>query len=327
MDIPPENKDNNSEQISIVDSSNKDDSNELLEYTTHPSKAAFVALIVIFLLYQIGGGLLTFLIFGLDFAHADMNALRLLTAGGQILLILAPALIFSYLVYNGKVSKVIRINALDLREAGMFLLGMIPLIILLQNFLYVQNYLIQKLADSNTFFMYLKKSLDQVDKLLSESYGDLMKANNFFEVILIVFVTSFIPAICEEVFFRGFVQKSFEQKLKPLIAIFLTAMFFGIYHFNPYGLIALVALGVYFGYAVYQTDSIFVSMILHFFNNFLAVVLVLIFGNEELLNSNVTDEKGIIMQVVSFISLLVFFVFYLILINRYFNKKKSVRLT
>jgi membrane protease YdiL (CAAX protease family) len=325
MDILPENKDNNSENSSI-NTEQSDSRNELLEHTTSPVKAALISLITIFLLYQIGGGLLTFLIFGLDFAHADINALRLLTAGGQILLILSPALIFSYLVYNGKVTKVIRFNKLDLREAGMFLLGMIPLIIMLQNFLYIQNYLIQKLADSSSFVMYVKKMFDQVDKLLNESYGDLMKANNFLEVILIVFVTSFIPAICEEVFFRGFVQKSFEQKLKPLIAIFLTALFFGIYHFNPYGLIALVTLGVYFGYAVYQTNSIFVSMILHFFNNFLAVVLVLIYGNEELLNSNVTDEKGIMMQIFSFILLFVFFVFYIILVNRYFNKKKTVRL-
>lgn len=322
--IPENNSDPNltSEKNSIQ----TENQSELLEYATPPVKAALISLVSVFLLYQLGGGLLTFLIFGLDFVHADVNALRLLTAAGQILLILAPALIFAKLVYLGKVSKVLRINYLNLKEAGFFLFGLIPLIILMQNFLYIQNYIIQKLAESNSFLMGVKNLIDKIDKMLTESYGDLMKANNFIEVILIIVVTSFIPAVCEEVFFRGFVQKSFEQKYKPFVAIIITAFFFGIYHFNPYGLIALIVLGVYLGYAVYKTNSIFIAMLLHFFNNFIAVILVLIFGDEELLNSNVVDEKGILQQTVSFVLLLVFFVIYVLMIQKYYKRKQLARL-
>ncbi|MCB9248002.1 MAG: CPBP family intramembrane metalloprotease [Ignavibacteriales bacterium] len=49
------------------------------------------------------------------------------------------------------------------------------------------------------------------------------------------------------------------------------------YHFNPYGLIPLILLGMYFGFAVYKSDSIIVAMILHFLNNFISIVAYFIF--------------------------------------------------
>ena len=294
-----------------------------LEYSTSPIKAAFTALISVFLLYQVGGALLTFLIFGMDFAHADINAQRLLTAGGQILLILAPALVFSKLVYNDNVTQVIRFRLPNFKVVGLFVLGMIPLLTMLQNFLYIQNYLIVKLANSNSFIMYLKKTFDSLDKFINSAYDELVTAHNVFEGILIVIIVAFIPAICEEVFFRGFVQKSFEQKLKPLTAGLITSIFFAIYHFNPYGLIFLTILAFYFSYAVYKTNSIFTSMILHFINNFLTVLLVFIFNDKELLESNVVDEKSIVQNLTTFILTLIFFIIYMVFVKKYIDKQKA----
>ena len=272
----------------------------------NPMTAAFLALAVVFILYQFGGAILTLLIFGLDFEKADINSVRLLTMGGQLLFILLPALLFAKFIYVD-VTSILRVKYPTVKEVIVFVGGLILLTPLLQSFIYIQNFLINKLAESSSFVQSLRNIIDQIDKMVQSTYGNLLQSHSIFEASFIVFVVAVIPALCEETFFRGFVQKSFEYRFKPIWSILLTAFFFGIYHFNPYGLIALIALGVYFGFAAYVSNSIFIPMILHFLNNFLAVSAYMIFGEKELINSNITPKEDILYHIISFAILLIIF--------------------
>ncbi len=85
-----------------------------------PVKAGLIGLAGGFFFYQIFGGLLTVLIFGLSFEKADPNALRLITMAGQVLFILLPALIFSKIIYED-VTRVIRFRSAPLIEIGLFI--------------------------------------------------------------------------------------------------------------------------------------------------------------------------------------------------------------
>ena len=134
----------------------------------------------------------------------------------------------------------------------------------------------------------------------------------------IIFVVAVIPAICEETLFRGFVQKSFELKMRPVWAILITSVFFGFYHFSPYGLIALISLGAYFGFAAYTSNSIFVTMILHFTNNFIAVLAFLILGRDELINSTPVKYDSILPQLISFVMFATLFFSYIIFVKTNF---------
>jgi len=267
-----------------------------------PLSAAFLGLALVFILYQFGGAILTLLIFGLDFEKADINAVRLLTMGGQILLILVPALLLSKFIYVD-VTSILRVRFPGKKEIIVFIIGLIILTPLLQNYLYIQNYLIEKIAQSNQVIKSIKNIVDQLDKLLESTYTNLIVAHSFFEGLFIILIVAVVPALCEEVFFRGYVQSSFEHKFKPLMSAFLTAFFFGIYHFNPYGLIPLIALGTYFGFAAYMSNSIFVPMTLHFLNNFLAVTAFFAFGSEELITSKVSPKNEIVPNIISFVLL------------------------
>ena len=80
-----------------------------------PIAAAFIGLIGGFFLYQIVGGLLTLLIFGLDVENAPVNGIRLMTMAGQILFILLPALLFTKLLY-ADVTKFFRIKIPSWKE-------------------------------------------------------------------------------------------------------------------------------------------------------------------------------------------------------------------
>ncbi len=287
--------------------------------TISPTKAAILGLIVVFIVFQLGVGILAVAIFGFDINNANMNLLRLLTIGTQILFILFPAILFSKLVYED-VTTIIRLKMPKMKEVGLLSIGMIVLIPLLQEYLNIQNYIIVKLAESNMFVKGLKDFLDTLDKYVEQSYTQILTGNNILEMILIVITVAITPAICEELFFRGFVQKSFEFKLKPFWAIFLTALFFGIYHFNPYGLLPLIVIGMYLGFAVYLTDSIIVSMALHFLNNFISIMAFFIYGDDELMQSNFVDIERIDTHIISFILLLALFIGFVIFVKRNYYK-------
>jgi len=292
-----------------------DNNSEEMISNMNPITAAFLGLAGVFVLYQFGGALLTLAIFGLNFEKADVNLIRLLTIGGQILFILFPALMLSKSIYRN-VSTALRIKLPKAKELLLFIIGLIILTPLLQSFLYIQNYFINVFTGYSSFLKSIKDLVDQLDKLVQSAYGDLLTSNSIFESSFIIFVVAVIPALCEETFFRGFVQKSFEQKYKPIASALITALFFGIYHFNPYGLFALIALGTYFGFAAYTSKSIIVPMTLHFLNNLFAVVLFLVLGDEELISSNIAPTGNVINHFIMFFVLLIIFTAFIIYLKK-----------
>lgn len=304
------------------DPEEKNSPEENLRPTMSPIAAGFIGLVIVFVLYQIAGSLLTLLIFGFDLESANINAMRLMTIAGQVLFILLPALMFTKLIYED-VETIIRFKLPNWKEILVFVIGLALLSPLLQSYLYIQTYLIDQLSQQFYLVEKLKEIFDALDKLVTETYSDLLSADSIFEGSFIIVVVAVVPAICEEVFFRGYVQKSFELGMKPVWAILLTALFFAMYHFNPYGLFALVALGIYFGYAAYKSGSIFIPMILHFLNNLLAILMFFILGDEEFLQAEVKDPSEIGINIILFIFFLSLFVGYMFLIRKNYKKIKN----
>ena len=284
-----------------------------------PIAAAFIGLIGGFFLYQVVGGLITLIIFGLDVKNAPVDSMRLMTVAGQILFILLPALVFSKMFYNN-IPAIFRIRVPHWKEILLFVAGIIILTPLLQNYLYLQTYFINWLAENSSFIASVKKLIDSFNDMIEHAYDSLIIANGFFEKIFVIIVVSIVPAVCEESMFRGYIQRSFEFKLKPFYAALITAIFFGIYHFNPYGILALILLGLYFGFAAYMSNSIIIPMILHFLNNFAAVVLFFTFGDEDLIKSAPTADTNVLSSIMTLLGLSVLFGVVVILIKKYYSK-------
>lgn len=288
--------------------------------TMSPGKAAIYGLLIVFFLFQFGGGLLYILIFGANLTSANVNALRLFNVGGQILFILAPAIILAKLVYVENISSILRIKIPNVKEIGVFIFGLVILLPLLQSFLYVQNYIFQQLAESFSFFESIKNFADDLDKLMESSYGLILNATSIFEMIFVILVVSITPAICEEIFFRGFTQKSLEYSLKPFWAILITSFAFALYHFNPYGLLALTMLAAYLGFSAYLSNSIFIPIILHFLNNFISVVSYFIWGSDELMNTSIVKPEEFNLYLFAFLLLSILFFLFLFYIKKNYNK-------
>lgn len=109
---------------------------------------------------------------------------------------------------------------------------------------------------------------------MPKSLEDVMKSltgGNF--VINFITVSIFAP-VCEEWLCRGMVLRGLLRKsqLNPFIAIFISALFFALIHFNPWQAVPAFLMGCLFGYVYYRTGSLKLTMLMHFTNNTFALV-------------------------------------------------------
>jgi hypothetical protein len=107
------------------------------------------------------------------------------------------------------------------------------------------------------------------------------------ELFVVIVVVALIPAVVEELMFRGLVQQSFERSLTPSRGVVVTGVVFAAYHLNPFAFIPLCALGIYLGFLAMRAGSIWVSATAHFVNNAAASVAVYLhFDDNAIVNGN-----------------------------------------
>lgn len=106
---------------------------------------------------------------------------------------------------------------------------------------------------------------EQQAKLLTEFLTDFQSFNQFLIGLLIIAV---IPAIGEELLFRGLIQPQMYGMSKNIhVAIWVTGFLFSAMHLQFYGLIPRMLLGVLFGYMYYWSGNIIIPILGHFINN------------------------------------------------------------
>ena len=122
-----------------------------------------------------------------------------------------------------------------------------------------------------------------------------------------------LPAMAEELTFRGVVQGMFTRNRH--VAIWATAAIFSFVHLQFYGFLPRMLLGAMFGYMLWWTGSLWVPMLMHFVNNFTAVVVAfwaynyLEEGSAEMLDT-IGTEDTILLGVFSICIVLIMMVMY-----------------
>jgi sodium transport system permease protein len=90
--------------------------------------------------------------------------------------------------------------------------------------------------------------------------------------LLIVLVIAVMPAIGEELYFRGLILGSLRHRYSAVWAIVISSLIFGVFHLSLVKILPTGMLGACFAFVTYASGSIFVGMFLHFFNNLMSVI-------------------------------------------------------
>jgi sodium transport system permease protein len=122
---------------------------------------------------------------------------------------------------------------------------------------------------------------------LNEEYAKLLDGISFVPALLLI---ALVPAVCEELMFRGYMFTAFRQKMSLPKAIFFVSVLFGISHMSLIKIIPTAVLGAALAYAIYKADSIAASSLIHFLNNAVSVFLLYYGSNIAFLNE---EQMGV----------------------------------
>lgn len=186
----------------------------------------------------------------------------------EFILILLPPLIL-LLVYKYDIKKVLRLNRLGFLNALLIFLIMVFALPVVGIFNSVNLALIK--------FIFGKVIVAQ-PPMLTGPYA----------LILNILLIAGTAGICEEVLYRGVIQRGFER-LGPVKAILAAALLFSLAHFDFQKLLGIFMLGSLIGFIVFRTNSLYGGMLAHFTNNSIAVALTLLsdFLRESTKNSGI----------------------------------------
>src|SRR5262249_23163016 len=85
-----------------------------------------------------------------------------------------------------------------------------------------------------------------------------------------------LPAMSEELAFRGFILAGLRGRFRPWMAILLSSTLFALYHFNVFQLVPAFCLGVVLGLLAVRSGSVLPGMLFHFLHNGLLIGLVML---------------------------------------------------
>lgn len=88
-----------------------------------------------------------------------------------------------------------------------------------------------------------------------------------------------LPAICEEMAFRGFILSGLLRRMSPPAAIVLSAFLFGFFHINPQQLLTATLLGCVLGLIATRSGSLLPGILFHVTNNSLALLMANLQGH------------------------------------------------
>lgn len=277
---------------------------------TKPSGQLLALFLILVVFFIIGVGV-SFLPTMLDVPSMDIVS----QAVSQIVIFGGTALFFAYIFHDNPLQFM---KFQKPQSAAKSLLGAVLVLLLVMP---ASDWL-SMVNDS----MHFPKPLSEVEQLLrqvgersqSVMEGFLLR-NGVGDLLLNLVVLAVVPALCEELFFRGALQQTLDSCFRgnPQVAVWTTAAIFSLMHGEFFAFLPRLLLGLLLGYLFYYGRSIWLNITAHFLNN--ATVVVLYF----LVARDVIDIETAKSLGLPFIIVLVTFVASLLLFNYFFLRKSQ----
>ena len=99
------------------------------------------------------------------------------------------------------------------------------------------------------------------------------KVNIELDIVPLLLVATFLPAICEEILFRSIISNGLlRTSNNKIAATILSGFLFALFHANPAQTIHQFVFGCFLVIVAYRSGSVWTSIILHFINNLVSVI-------------------------------------------------------
>ncbi|TCS88900.1 hypothetical protein EDD80_10290 [Anseongella ginsenosidimutans] len=140
------------------------------------------------------------------------------------------------------------------------------------------SYQLNQLMDLPPFLDGLEAWMRESEDTMEELTKVLLTMNGWTDFAVNMLMIAVIPAIGEELMFRGALQGIFSRWFGNVHwAIFITAILFSFIHMQFFGFLPRFLLGLLFGYLFYWSGNIWVPIATHFLNNGMIVLLNFLF--------------------------------------------------
>lgn len=191
-----------------------------------------------------------------------VRVMKVLQALSSILLFFIPAVLFARLVFNYK-----PLYFLGFRPAVNSRMYVLAIVCMLA------SYPVVSLLGEINHALPLPQWMVDMEKDTSKQMTAFLKADNIFDIFINVIIMAFLPAVCEEICFRGALQRvMIHITKKPWTGIIITAILFSALHMQFLGFLPRVFLGVVLGAIYWYSGSLWTSILAHFVYNGVQVV-------------------------------------------------------
>jgi len=189
-----------------------------------------------------------------------VNAAKMVQAVGSIFFFFCSAVLFAYLAHP-KPAQYLGLR--PVRNKVQFLI--IPLLMLVCAPILIQM---------GIWMEYLPFGKDMISshKTNNERWALLLQMHQPAELLVNLLVFALLPAIGEELLFRGLIMRfSYNSNKNIHAAVLISALIFALAHPDAYNFIPILIAGILLGYIYYLTGSLWMSMLAHFMNNGLQI--------------------------------------------------------
>ncbi len=177
------------------------------------------------------------------------------TAGQVLIMLLATLLIVKLSAVKGKRNQFLRLTISD----NVWSVTGIAIILTVSVYPTVMF-----LGWINSFVPAPEVMVEMQESML-EMITRFLKSEN--ALILGLLHIGLVPSICEEVLFRGYIQRSLEKSGGIWVGIIVSGLLFGLFHVQITNFLPLAFLGIVLAYLTYISNSLIPAMVAHLVNN------------------------------------------------------------
>ena len=151
----------------------------------------------------------------------------------------------------------------------------------------------------------LQKPFEEMDALHNRALQVFLQMKTPGDLLVNLFIMAILPAVSEELFFRGALQKTLSGlSNKPWLAIVISSVVFSLLHGTFFKLLPIFTLSLVLGTVYQVTRNLWYPITIHFLNNALAVLSVYYADSSPILKRFASDNISVPLYI-ALVSLLI----------------------